>query len=101
MNPTTAAISSHSSTRFRHTKGVVGTRQCDTTVLLDVNGGRYYTLNEVGGRIWELVGEGASVAEIVDRLGGEFDAPAERLTLDAIALIQRMLEARLVERSEQ
>jgi hypothetical protein len=36
--------------RFGHAKAVVGTRQGDTTVLLDVNRGMYYTLNEVGGR---------------------------------------------------
>jgi hypothetical protein len=84
-----------------HSKDVVSTRQCDTTVLLDVNGGWYYTLNEVGGRIWELVGEKATVAEIVDRLNGEFDASAERLATDTSAMLERLLEAGLVERSER
>ncbi|MGH7497569.1 MAG: PqqD family protein [Gemmatimonadales bacterium] len=87
------------SSRFVRTKGVVSTQQCDTTVLLDVNGGLYYTLNEVGGRIWEMVGENASVAEMVERLAGEFDAPAERLEADTGGMLARLLGASLVERA--
>lgn len=97
MSQATAPPSS--SARFRHAKGVVSTRQCDTTVLLDVNGGVYYTLNEVGGRIWELVGVGESVAEIVERLAGEFEATVEVLAADTAAMVERLLGARLVERA--
>ena len=83
--------------RFDRTKGVIGTRQGDTTVLLDVNGGTYYTLNEVGGRVWELLGEGATVGAIVERLAEEYDVPMERLDADVRALIDRLLATRLIE----
>jgi hypothetical protein len=83
--------------RFRHTRGVLSTRQCDTTVLLDVNGGLYYTLNEVGGRIWEMIGEDASVSEISQRLAEEFDASIDVLAADTTAMVGRLLEAMLVE----
>ena len=76
--------------------GVVGTRQGDTTVLLDVNGGMYYTLNEVGGRIWELLGEGVPVPVIVERLQTEYDVAPETLVADTAGLIERLLKAKLV-----
>ncbi|MEO7986236.1 MAG: PqqD family protein [Gemmatimonadales bacterium] len=99
MNSPATTTTLPASSRFTRAQGVVSTQQCDTTVLLDVNGGLYYTLNEVGGRIWGMIGEKASVAEMVKRLAGEFDAPAERLDADTGEMIVRLLRARLVERT--
>lgn len=61
------------------------------TVLLDVDRGRYYTLNEVGGRIWSLVCEGTSFAEIVDRVCAEYDVSRERGEQDADTLLRELL----------
>jgi hypothetical protein len=85
-----------SPTHFQHSPGVLGTSQADTTVLLDVNGGMYYTLNEVGGRIWELLGAGLAVPAIVGRLQEEYDVAPETLASDPAALIDRLLRANLV-----
>lgn len=82
--------------RFDRTSGVIGTRQGDTTVLLDVDGGMYYTLNEVGGRIWELLGEGVAVPAIVERLREEYDVAAEILVADTAGLVDRLLKAKLI-----
>ncbi len=82
--------------RFDRADGVVGTRQGDTTVLLDVNRGMYYTLNEVGGRIWELLGSGVAVPAIVERLQDEYDVAPDTLAADTAALIDRLLRAKLV-----
>lgn len=82
--------------RFDQADGVLGTRQGDTTVLLDVNGGMYYTLNEVGGRIWELLGDGVAVPAIVERLQAEYDIAPETLAADAAGLIDRLLVAKLI-----
>lgn len=82
--------------RFDPAKGVVGTRQGDTTVLLDVNGGMYYTLNEVGGRIWELLGDGVAVPAIIERLQEEYQVAPETLAADTAALVDRLLQAKLV-----
>ncbi|MGH7646508.1 MAG: PqqD family protein [Gemmatimonadaceae bacterium] len=65
--------------------------QGDQTVLLDVERGRYYTLNEVGGRIWSLVCAGTPFAEIVDRVCAEYDVPRERGEQDADTLLRELL----------
>jgi hypothetical protein len=82
--------------RFDQANGVLGTRQGDTTVLLDLNGGMRYTLNEVGGRIWELLGDGVALPAIVERLQEEYDVAPETLAADTAALIDRLLRAKVV-----
>jgi hypothetical protein len=86
------------SDRFRPLPHVVWARHADATVLLDADRGQYYTLNEVAGRVWELVAAGEPVVEILRLLGEEYDAPAETLEGDLAGLLDRMLEARLIER---
>lgn len=65
--------------------------QAGETVLLDVERGQYYTLNEVGGRIWALLVHGASFAEIVDRVCAEYDVTRERGERDADVLLRELL----------
>jgi len=86
---------------FDRAKGVVGTRQGDTTVLLDVHGGMYYTLNEAAGRIWELLGERTSVSAIVVQLGEEYDVPMDRLVAEVGALMNSLRAAKLIEAARQ
>ena len=76
---------------------VVAAAQGGRTVLLDVERGRYYTLDEVGGRIWALLGEGAPREEIVDALRREYDVEVARVEADLAGLLGQLREAGLVE----
>jgi hypothetical protein len=82
--------------RLIRTPHVRATTRDDETVLLDVERGRYYALNEVGSRIWALVCEGVPFAEIVDRVCAEYDVSRERGERDADALIRQLLAESLV-----
>lgn len=82
--------------RFVRTPRVRATTAREETVLLDVERGRYYALNEVGSRIWALVCEGAAFGEIVDRVCEEYDVARERGERDADLLIRQLLSASLV-----
>lgn len=86
------------SDRFRPLPQVVWTRHADATVLLDAERGKYYTLNEVAGRTWELVAAGEPVVEMLRLLGEEYDAPAETLEADVAGLLDRLRETGLIER---
>ena len=86
------------SDRFRPLPHVVWARHADATVLLDAERGKYYTLNEVAGRVWELVAAGEPVVEILRLLGEEDDAPAERLEADMRGLLDQLLEVELIAR---
>jgi len=53
---------------------VVFTRFDETSAaLLNLRSKRYYTLNETGARIWELMESGEGPAAIVARLEAEFE----------------------------
>lgn len=71
---------------------VHGTR----TVLLDPRRGRYYGLDEVGGRVWTLASEKRGKAEIVDVLLDEFDVSRDQLESDVIEVLQTLQAKGLV-----
>lgn len=87
------------SDRFRPLSHVVWTRHTDATVLLDADRGLYYTLNDVAGRIWELLAAGEPAIEILRCLGDEYEVAAETLQADVDALLKQLLESSLIERA--
>jgi hypothetical protein len=68
----------------------------DTVILLTPDSGEYFTLNEVGGRIWELADGSRSVAEIVAVLVDEYEAPLDEIQADALDVLGELAEAGLV-----
>jgi hypothetical protein len=68
----------------------------DTVILLTPDSGEYFTLNEVGGRIWELADGSRSVAEIAAVLGEEYEAPLEEIQADAVGVLGELAEQRLI-----
>lgn len=82
--------------RFRTAEHVVSTQQADATVLLDIRGGTYYTLNDVGGRIWVFLSEGASVSAMIERLAAEFDVSAEVVSGDVEGFVEQLDRSRLI-----
>jgi hypothetical protein len=83
--------------RFRPSAHVVWIRHADATVLLDAERGFYYTLNDVAGRVWELVAAGEPVLEMLQVLGDEFEVERPVLEADVLALLGELRRARLME----
>ena len=68
------------------------------TVLLDLNSESYFGLDEVGTRIWQLLQEKRDMGSIFETILGEYDVEAEQLSKDLDELVQKLVEAGLVER---
>ncbi len=66
------------------------------TVLLDVNSGHYFGLNEVGSRIIELVGEPTTAEAVIKTMAGEYDVDEELLSNDVASFIEQMIERNLI-----
>lgn len=68
------------------------------TMLLDLSGGAYYTLNESGALIWDMLKQqqGTTLGEIVDALEARYDAPREQIAADASTMTTELIAASLV-----
>jgi len=64
-------------------------------LLVHLENGGTFSLNETARRMWELINDGCSPKEVAERLAAHFDASKERLEADAAELI-RQLEAEAV-----
>ena len=68
-----------------------------STVLLNTDTGRYFTLDEVGGRAWTVLTSSPSIHEARDRLLDEYAADPAELMRDLETLIASLTEQGLVE----
>lgn len=66
-------------------------------VILDVNSGTYFGLNEVSNRIWQLLQTPTSQGSLIEQVLTEYDVSQEQLEQDVSALLQDMSNAGLVE----
>ncbi|HET9483329.1 MAG TPA: PqqD family protein [Xanthomonadales bacterium] len=65
-------------------------------VLLDLASEKYFALNPVGTRIWELIAEGGPLQRTFDALLAEYDVAPEHLEADLLALVDELEKAGLV-----
>lgn len=77
---------------------VVARRSGETVFLLDPISGEYFTLDDVGGRIWELCDGTRTPGDIAEVLAAEYDAPTEKILHDVIALLDDLARSELVVR---
>lgn len=65
-------------------------------VLLDLASERYFGLDPVGTRIWNLIDQDQPLQHVLEILCAEYDAPRERLEGDLLALVAQLADAGLV-----
>ena len=80
-------------------EGVLAQQVSGTLVLLSLDDGQYYSLDEVGIRAWELCDGSRSVAEIISILCQEYDAPAATIESDVLELLADLVNEKLVDES--
>lgn len=66
-------------------------------VILNLKSGVYYGLNEVGGRVWQLLQEPRTVAAIRDTLLEEYEVDRDLCDRDLLAVLQELATAELIE----
>ena len=62
----------------------------DETVILDVASGKYFGLDPVGARVWQLLGEGKTPDQVSATLATEYDVDPQRLEADIGSLLQEL-----------
>ena len=68
----------------------------DEIVILDLANGSYFGLNPVGVRIWQLLTDGQTLAQVCDSMLGEFEVSPEDIERDVLTLVQTLVDKSLV-----
>ena len=65
-------------------------------VILDLETGLYFGLNEVGARIWQLIDAHGDLRQVFEILRKEFDVADAQLQHDLVTLVEQLREKGLV-----
>ena len=69
-------------------EGVLFQQLQDEAVLLNLDSGQYFGLDEVGTRIWNLVVEGNALPQVVSDIVEEYEVDSDRCEADLLKLLQ-------------
>jgi hypothetical protein len=84
---------------LQQSTGVLKQEVAGTVVLLNPDNGQYYSLDEVGGKIWDRCDGTHTVAEIASLLYQEYEVALDVLQADTLELLQTLADERLVAES--
>ena len=83
--------------RFRSNEAECAAKVIDgEAVIINLRNGTYYSLDGVGGTVWELIAEGRTVPEVVSALVARFDVDAPRASADVERLVRDLLAENLL-----
>ena len=72
----------------------------EEVVMMNVDTGRYFGMDDVGSRIWKLLKERIRVKEIVNTLLKEYDVSEEECTNDVIEFLNELKNNNLLQITE-
>lgn len=79
-----------------HSDEVLLQEMAGEAVLLDLASERYFGLDIIGTRVWNLIGEGHDLQVVCDTLCGDYDAEPARIERDLLALVTALVDAGLL-----
>lgn len=66
-------------------------------IIINLANGIYYSLDSVGGRIWELLEGGRSLVEVADVIAGSYDVARDKAMTDVERLTGEVLDEKLMQ----
>lgn len=68
----------------------------EETVILDLASGTYFGLDPVGARIWQLLADGKTLAEVCETMLDEYEVSREDIERDVLKLVDELLAHQLI-----
>ncbi len=66
------------------------------TIMMSIDNGKYYGLNTVASRIWEIVKEEPVFSEIIEKLLNEYDIDKQQCESETKEFLNNLYENKLV-----
>ena len=82
--------------RVRIPQEVLARQVGEETVMLDLAKGAYFGLDPVGARMWQLLAEGKTLAEVCDAVLAEYEASRDTIERDLLALVDDLVKQGLI-----
>lgn len=76
--------------------GIMTADMNGSTVMMDIETGKYYNLGEIGGYIWELLESPMKITILIDKLTKEFNVSREQCEKDTIPFLNSLVERGLL-----
>ncbi|WP_214821065.1 MULTISPECIES: lasso peptide biosynthesis PqqD family chaperone [unclassified Exiguobacterium] len=84
------------STTVKQNPNMLTTPMDGEIVMMSIKHGKYYSIGKTGVAIWEEVGEGRTVQEIVSRLCERYEVDTDVCMRDVIAFVEQMASKEIV-----
>lgn len=85
---------------IRNSKTISG-RLHDELVMMDIEQGKYFSLNPVATRIWDLLGKALTIKELCNQLQAEYHVDEKQCHQEVSVYLMEMEKFRLVIRMEE
>jgi len=87
-------------TVFQRKKDLLSSRMDQETVMMHPESGKYFSLNPVATRIWELLEVPLTFNKLLGILISEFDVPSEVCEKETKEFLQTLIEKDIIEVKE-
>jgi len=82
--------------KYKRNENTVSGRLHDELVMMDIDRGKYYSLNNVSTRLWDLLEEWKSIDELCAVLTDEYDVKPEQCREEVSQILEEMQQLNLV-----
>lgn len=83
-------------TRISRNEDHVSSEIDGETVLMSIEKGKYYGMNDIGSRIWKLLAEPITFQDLHDTLVKEFEGDSEQIRIDTLHFLEGLKKEDLV-----
>lgn len=66
-------------------------------VMMNIEQGRYFGLNQTGTRIWALLAQPVVISDLCDKLMAEFSVPQKQCEEEVVAFLENLLARGLLQ----
>ncbi len=71
----------------------------DEVIILNLEGGHYFILNNTGAMIWSLLENNKGLEEIIQTICEEYQKPQEMIRQDVSEIIDHLIKENLIQKS--
>jgi hypothetical protein len=87
--------------RFRRNNNTISGRLKDEIVIMDIDRGKYFTLNPVATRIWDLLENSLTQEEICNILINEYEVDFKQCIREVQEVMTELVDSGLIIRDEK